>query len=141
MKDADAWVEDGMRHLEMSWHTDYHSEMIAELAAAVTAFDTALELHPDHLEASRQKGLALARLDALKPDGQAPKEMAKAPEKVSAAALPRSDRKVRCPRCRSNQVALQSTYEAYGLKCESCGHSETFVVTDFERESDSHWLE
>ena len=135
MKDADAWVADGMRHLEMSWHTDYHSELITELTAAVAAFDKALERQPDHPDALREKSLALERLDAVKPS-----EPAKAPEKISAAAPPKSEPKLRCPECFSDQVASQSAYEAYELKCESCGHSEVFVVTDFPRESDSHWL-
>ena len=141
MKDADAWVADGMRHLEMSWHTDYHSELIGELAAAVAAFDKALELQPNHSDALREKGLALERLDSVKQDAGASSEPAKAPEKVCAAVPPKSEPKVRCPKCYSDQVASWSATEAYELKCESCGHSETFVVTDFERQSDSHWLE
>ena len=135
MKDADAWVADAMRHLEMSWHTDYHSELIAELTAAVAAFDKALELQPGHPEALREKGLALERLEAVSPT-----EPVKVPEKVSAATPPKLERKIRCPRCLSDQVTSQADYEIYALKCEGCGHSEAFVVTDFPRESDRHWL-
>ena len=140
MKDADAWVADGMRHLEMSWHTDYHSELIAELTAAVAAFDKALELQPGHPEASREKRLALERLDAVTHDAGAPSEPAKAPEKAGAVVPPKSEPQVRCPKCYSDQVASWSAPEAYELKCERCGHSEIFVVTDFDRPSDSHWL-
>jgi ribosomal protein S27E len=140
MKDADAWVADGERHLETSWHTDYHSELIAELTAAVAAFEKALKLEPGHVEASRQKGLALERLSTVGHDAQAPEEPAKAHEKVSAPAPPKSEPKLRCPECFSDHVVSQSAHEAYELKCESCGHSEVFVVTDFPRESDSHWL-
>ena len=39
MKSADDRVKDAMHRVEMSWHTDYRSEMIGELEAAVAAFD------------------------------------------------------------------------------------------------------
>ena len=42
--------------------------------------------------------------------------------------------------CRSDQIGFNSDYEAYELSCETCGHSEVFVVTDFDRKSDNHWL-
>ena len=63
MKSADDWVKEAMHRIEMSWHADYHSELIGDLEAAVAAFVNALALQPDHFEALSQKGLALARLD------------------------------------------------------------------------------
>lgn len=174
MKNADDWVKEAMHRLEMSWHTDYRSEMIGELEAAVAAFDQALVLRPDDFDALYEKGLALVRLDRyedaaasfaralrLRPEiaelrrqlallssqldrheeAPAAKEPAKALEKVAAPAMTKSEPKVRCPMCRSDRVDLVSAPEAYELKCESCGHSEIFVITWPERESDSHWRE
>ena len=173
MQNADDWAKEAMRRVEMSWHTDYHSEMVVELEAAVAAFDQALVLRPDHFDAWYEKGLALVRLDRyedaaasfaqalrLRPEvaelqrqlarlssrlarheeASAAKELAKAPEKVSAPAATKSEPKLRCPMCRSDRVVLVSVPELYELKCKSCGHSEIFDIMSPERKSDSHWL-
>jgi tetratricopeptide (TPR) repeat protein len=62
MKDADACFKEGMKHIGLSWHADYHSEVVGDLEAAIGEFDRALALQPDHAEAWIQKGIALARL-------------------------------------------------------------------------------
>ena len=62
MKDADACFNEGMKHIDLSWHADYHSEVVGDLEAAIGEFDRALALQPDHAEAWMQKGIALARL-------------------------------------------------------------------------------
>jgi len=62
MKDADACFKEGMKHIELSWHADYHSEVLGDLEAAISEFDRALALRPDHADAWIQKGIALARL-------------------------------------------------------------------------------
>ena len=62
MKDADACFKEGMKHIDLSWHADYHSEVVGDLEAAIGEFDQALALQPDHADAWIQKGLALARL-------------------------------------------------------------------------------
>ena len=63
MKSTDDWVREAMQHIESCWHTDYHSEMVAELQAAVAAFDQALALQPDRFDALYEKGLTLMRLE------------------------------------------------------------------------------
>ena len=62
MTDADACFKEGMKHIELSWHADYHSELVGDLEAAIGEFDRALALQADHAEAWIQKGTALARL-------------------------------------------------------------------------------
>jgi tetratricopeptide (TPR) repeat protein len=62
MKDADACFKEGMKRIDMSWHADYHSEVVGDLEAAIGEFDRVLALRPDHAEAWKQKGIALARL-------------------------------------------------------------------------------
>jgi tetratricopeptide (TPR) repeat protein len=62
MKDADAWFEEGMKDVELSWHADYQSEVKGDLEDAISDFDKALGLRSDHADAWFQKGLALARL-------------------------------------------------------------------------------
>ena len=52
----------------------------------------------------------------------------------------RSGPTYRCPKCRSDQVGSTLLYDAYQLKCASCGHSEIFETYP-ERESDRNWLE
>ena len=62
MKEADAAYEEGMRHVGMSRHADYHSEYVGDLEGAVACFERALALVPDHAGALAQKGIALAGL-------------------------------------------------------------------------------
>ena len=62
MKDAEAWFQDGMKDIELSWHADYQSERTGDLEDAVAAFECAISLSPEHAEAWAQKGYALSRL-------------------------------------------------------------------------------
>lgn len=62
MSDADACFKEGMKHIDLSWHADYHSEVVGDLEAAIGEFDRVLAIEPDHAEAWIQKGIALARL-------------------------------------------------------------------------------
>ena len=62
MNDADACFQEGMKHIELSWHADYHSELVGDLESAIGEFDRALALQPDHADGWIQKGIALARL-------------------------------------------------------------------------------
>lgn len=62
MKDAEAWFQDGMKHVELSWHADYQSELTGDLEDAVAAFECAISLSPEHAAAWAQKGYALSRL-------------------------------------------------------------------------------
>ena len=62
MTDADACFQEGMKHIGLSHHADYHSEYVGDLEDAIACFDRALELKPDHAEAWGEKGTALATL-------------------------------------------------------------------------------
>ena len=44
-----------------------------------------------------------------------------------------------CPKCRSRQVEWTLLFDAYQLKCGSCGHSQVFETYP-EQESDADWL-
>ena len=59
--------------------------------------------------------------------------------KAAAAAPPKSEPTYRCPKCRSAQVGSTLLYDAYQLKCASCGHSQVFETYP-EQESDGDWL-
>jgi len=63
MKDADSWFQEGMHHIEMSYHADYHSELVGDLESALAAFDQALALQPAHADSLAERAVALARLD------------------------------------------------------------------------------
>jgi tetratricopeptide (TPR) repeat protein len=63
MKDADAWFQQGMHHVGMSFSADYRSELIGDLEDALAAFDHALAAQPEHVEALEQRAITLARLD------------------------------------------------------------------------------
>ena len=63
MKNAATHFEEGMKAIALSRSADYHSEYIGDLESGVAAFDEALGLEPTHLEALRERGLALALLD------------------------------------------------------------------------------
>ena len=54
MKDADAWFAEGMKDIELSWHADYQSELKGDLEDAITDFDEALALEPEHADARRR---------------------------------------------------------------------------------------
>ena len=62
MDDADACFEEGMKHIGLSHHADYHSEYVGDLEDAIACFERALALKPDHAEALSEKGTALAAL-------------------------------------------------------------------------------
>lgn len=62
MKDAEAWFQDGIKHIELSWHADYQSELTGDLEGAIAAFECAISLSPEHAAAWAQKGYALSRL-------------------------------------------------------------------------------
>jgi tetratricopeptide (TPR) repeat protein len=62
MSDADACFDEGMKHIGLSRHADYHSEYVGDLEDAVACFDRALALKPDHSGAWSEKGTALAIL-------------------------------------------------------------------------------
>jgi len=62
MSDADACFEQGMKHIGLSRHADYHSEYVGDLEDAIACFDRALALKPDHFDALGEKGTALAAL-------------------------------------------------------------------------------
>src|SRR4029453_6949934 len=75
MTDADACFEEGMKHVGLSRHADYHSEYVGDLEDAIACFDRALALKPDHAEAASEKGTALA---ALGRDAEAAETLARA---------------------------------------------------------------
>ena len=56
-----------------------------------------------------------------------------------AAAPAESESTYRCPKCRSPKVDFNPIFDAYQLKCESCGHSQVFETYP-EQESDAEWL-
>ena len=62
LKDAEAWFQDGIKNIEMSWHADYQSERTGDLEDAIAAFEGAISLSPEHAAAWAQKGYALSRL-------------------------------------------------------------------------------
>ena len=62
MKDAEAWFQDGMKDIVLSWHADYQSERTGDLEDAIAAFECAISLSPEHAAAWAQKGYALSRL-------------------------------------------------------------------------------
>jgi tetratricopeptide (TPR) repeat protein len=62
LKDAEAWFQDGIKNIEMSWHADYQSERTCDLEDAVAALECAISLSPEHAAAWAQKGYALSRL-------------------------------------------------------------------------------
>jgi tetratricopeptide (TPR) repeat protein len=62
MTDADACFEEGMKHIGLSRHADYHSEYVSDLEDAIACFDRALALKSDHADALGEKGTALAAL-------------------------------------------------------------------------------
>ena len=61
MKTADDWVKDAMHRLEMSWHADYHCEMVGEVKAAAATFARALQVRPEVAELRRQLADSLSR--------------------------------------------------------------------------------
>jgi tetratricopeptide (TPR) repeat protein len=63
MEDAEALYQEGMKHIGLSHHADYHSEYVGDLESAVACFERALALNPDHAAAWSEKGTALAILD------------------------------------------------------------------------------
>lgn len=63
LKDAEAWFQDGMKHIELSWHADYQSERTGDLENAVAAFERAISFSPEHAAAWAHKGYALSRLE------------------------------------------------------------------------------
>ena len=63
MDDAEACFQEGMKHIGLSHHADYHSEYRGDLENAVRCFERALALNPDHAQAWNEKGTALAILD------------------------------------------------------------------------------
>ena len=64
---------------------------------------------------------------------------AEANQPAPAKAAQDSASEYRCPKCRSNQVGSTLLYDAYQLKCASCGHSQVFETYP-EQESDGDWL-
>ena len=50
-----------------------------------------------------------------------------------------SDSTYRCPKCGSSKVEFNPIFDAYQLKCGSCGHSQVFETYP-EQESDADWL-
>jgi tetratricopeptide (TPR) repeat protein len=62
MSDAEACFDEGMKHIGLSHHADYHSEYVGDLEDAVACFDRALALNADHAAAWSEKGTALAIL-------------------------------------------------------------------------------
>jgi tetratricopeptide (TPR) repeat protein len=62
MSDADACFDEGMKHIGLSRHADYHSEYVGDLESAVACFERALALNADHAAAWSEKGTALAIL-------------------------------------------------------------------------------
>lgn len=83
--------------------------------------------------------------------GQEPGNVARQPEKAAgtggqkaaadtpAAAPAESESGYRCPKCRSTQVEWTPIFDAYQLKCGSCGHSQVFETYP-EQDSDEEWL-
>jgi hypothetical protein len=62
MSDADTCFDEGMKHIGLSRHADYHSEYVGDLESAVACFERALALNADHAAAWSEKGTALAIL-------------------------------------------------------------------------------
>src|SRR4029079_62867 len=62
MDDAESRFQEGMKHIGLSRHADYHSEYVGDLEDAVHCFDRALALDPSHAGALSEKGTALAAL-------------------------------------------------------------------------------
>jgi hypothetical protein len=59
---------------------------------------------------------------------------------AAAAERAKAELTYRCPKCRSDRVGSTLLFDAYQLKCASCGHSQVFETYP-ERESDGNWLE
>ena len=62
LKDAEAWLQDGMKHIELSWQADHQSERTGDLENAVAAFECAISISAEHAAAWAQNGYALSRL-------------------------------------------------------------------------------
>lgn len=55
------------------------------------------------------------------------------------AARAESESSYRCPKCGSAKVEFNPIFDAYQLKCESCGHSQVFETYP-EQDSDEEWI-
>ena len=71
------------------------------------------------------------------PAGDAGAQVAQGDPPAPAAAL--SESAYRCPKCRSGEVGFNPLFDAYQLKCASCGHSQVFETYP-DQESDAEWL-
>jgi tetratricopeptide (TPR) repeat protein len=125
----DAWNEKGLALMRLERYRE-----------AAAAFAEAQRLRPEIIELQRQREESLRRL-ARQERALPPTERPKASSEPDPPARSRSERKLRCPMCRSDRVVHGSAPELYELKCESCGHSEIFDVMSPGRESDRHWSE
>ena len=67
------------------------------------------------------------------------KAEARTADPVAATPGKESEPAYRCPKCRSGEVGFNPLFDAYQLKCASCGHSQVFETYP-ERESDADWL-
>ena len=116
------------------------------------AFELAQHVHlteGEHDEGYDRRGT----LDAVRAEmlGKLLGRVASVPKKVAnsaaskaaadtpAAAPAESESTYRCPKCRSPKVDFNPIFDAYQLKCESCGHSQVFETYP-EQESDAEWL-
>jgi hypothetical protein len=83
--------------------------------------------------------------------GRNPRKVASGPEQAGGAGARKvasdtpasspaeSESTYRCPKCRSARVEFNPIFDAYQLKCESCGHSQV-IETYPEQESDAEWI-
>lgn len=126
MTDADACFEEGMKHIGLSRHADYHSEYVGDLEDAIACFDRALALTPDHAEALSEKGKALATLGRHAEAAEALAEAVRLRPGVAELWLERAGSLCRVGRCEEALAACDTALqlrpgdaEAMFLRAES----------------------
>jgi hypothetical protein len=120
-------------HLTEHEHDDYDRRKIIETVRAEMHAKLRSETPS---RAAFEKAVADVRASS---DARSAEANRKAGAAAAVAAPSPSEPTYRCPKCRSDQVGSTLLYDAYQLKCASCGHSQVFETYP-EQESDGDWL-
>lgn len=120
-------------HLTEHEHDDYNHRNIIKSVRAEMRVKLRGETPS---RAAFEKAVADVRASS---DARSAEANRKAVAKAAAAAHPESEPTYRCPKCRSDQVGWTPLFDAYQLKCASCGHSQVFETYP-EQESDGNWV-
>lgn len=120
-------------HLTEHEHDDYDRRKIIEI---VRAEMRAKLLGETSGKSEFENAVADVRASSAARSAEARRKAA-----AEAPATPaKSEPAYRCPKCRSAQVGSTLLYDAYQLKCASCGHSQVFETYP-EQGRDGDWLE